>query len=93
MAKIEKRALLEELLKKQEALKVKISSIEAKLKNEENKKITRMKILAGAYTLEQYKGKMDKLGQMLDGFLTRNNDRLLFGLPALKEKTRKTIET
>jgi hypothetical protein len=43
---------------------------------------TRKKILIGAYFLEvKYKGKEEELTKIMDGFLIRDNDRALFGLP------------
>ena len=85
MAKKPHQEVLSALLKKQEALQNRIASIQARARKEEDRKLTRMKILAGAFVLEQHKGKMDKLAKMLEGYLTRDNDRKLFGLAPLKK--------
>jgi hypothetical protein len=83
---------LQALLKKQEALKNNIASLEARVRNEEDKKTTRMKILVGAYFMEKYKDKMSELVKMIDGFLTRDNDRKLFGLNPLQKEKKKIPE-
>ena len=86
MKKKPKDVILKALIQKQTVLKNRIASIEAKIRHEEDKKLTRMKILAGAYLLNQYKDKKNALGKMMDGFLTRDNDRILFGLTPLKNE-------
>ena len=72
--KIEK---IEEQMKK---LKQRLASEKAKIRNEERKDDTRRKILVGAYFMEKYQDNMDELTRMIDPFLTRENDRKLFGL-------------
>jgi len=70
-------------LKKQEALKNRIASIEARKRKEEDRMLTRKKILIGAFILEKYKNneqELQKLIQEMDGFLIRTNDRKLFNL-------------
>ena len=76
--------LLESLLKKQEALQNQIASVQARKRKEEDRVMTRKKILLGAYILEKSKMSPDdfeKLVKEMDTFLTRPNDRKLFGLP------------
>ena len=74
---------LSALLKKQESDKNRIASLKAKIRNEEDRHLTRKKILLGAYMLEHLKDskqEMESLIQKMDEFLTRPNDRRLFGL-------------
>lgn len=80
--------LLAELLKKQDALKNRIASIEARKRKEDDKLLTRKKILLGAFILEKYKDKpegLQTLVQEMDKFLTRANDRKIFNLPVIEE--------
>lgn len=77
---------LDVLLKKQEMLKNQIASVQARQRKEEDRKLTRMKILAGAFLIEQHKENISELSCKLDSFLTRKNDRLLFGLTPLEEQ-------
>jgi len=88
MTKLTTEQKLEGLLKKQNAIKNRISSITSRIRNEQDKRLTRKKILVGAYFLEKYKGEPNKLNEMLNGFLVRDNDRLLFGL-----QTKSKIDT
>jgi len=76
---------LDVLLQKQEQLKNQIASIQARQRKDEDRKLTRMKILAGAYFLEKYKEDMPELSKQLDHFLIRKNDRVLFGLQPLED--------
>lgn len=76
---------LQSLFEKQQIIKNRIASISLRIRSEQDKKITRKKILIGAYFLEKYKDDEGRLVQMLNGFLVRDNDRVLFGLsPILK---------
>jgi hypothetical protein len=83
---------LEALKQKQEALKNKITQVEAKAKVVAKKQDLRRKILLGAYFLEQAEkeGSVKELYQKLDGFLTRNSDRVLFDLPLLENNSKKS---
>lgn len=61
----------------------KMQSIRAKEQAQERKLDTRRKVLLGALLLEQMEGnetKKREIMMQLDSFLTRNNDRDLFGL-------------
>ena len=73
---------LEKLLKQQSMLDARIKAIKAREAYQERKNETRRKILAGAYILEQHTkdGTMHQLTKELDWYLTRKNDRALFGL-------------
>ncbi len=84
-------ATLEEQIKKQQEklaqLKARKQAIDARVKASESKKSrtddTRRRILIGAMVLDQWKNNSDseaKTKQALDKFLTKDNDRKLFGL-------------
>lgn len=56
----------------------------AKIKNEERAEETRKKILVGSFIMSQHPNPLK-----IQGFaesLTRDHDRILFGLPPLKQK-------
>ena len=60
----------------------------AKLTNQKRKEDTRRKVLIGAAILSKVQAgdwTNDQLLGLLDGYLTRNDDRALFDLPALPE--------
>lgn len=75
-------ATLERLLQQQLKLDTKIKAIKTREAYQERKNETRRKILAGAYILEKHRKEetMHLLNKELDWFLTRKNDRALFGL-------------
>lgn len=91
MASIDERiATLEEKLKQEKAKKQKIEArkraTEAKLNRAQD---TRRKILAGALVLEmmeQDETARTRFMAKLDGFLTRQDDRALFGLYPKREE-------
>jgi chaperonin cofactor prefoldin len=73
---------LTKLLQKKQKIEQQISNAKTRLKKVERAADTRKKILIGAYFLEvKYKGKEEELIKIMDGFLIRDNDRALFGLP------------
>ncbi|MGO9144774.1 MAG: hypothetical protein ACLQDF_00255 [Desulfomonilia bacterium] len=73
---------LTKLLQKKQKIEQQISNAKTRLKKVERAADTRKKILIGAYFLEvKYKGREDELIKIMDGFLVRDNDRALFGLP------------
>jgi len=77
-----KKDPLEKLLEKKQKIDQQIASAKSRMKKKERVDDTRKKILVGAYFLEvKYKDKENELIKILDGFLTRDNDRALFGLP------------
>ena len=92
MATIEERiAALEAKLKQEKARK---QQIEARKRAMESKKKrgadTRRKILVGALILarvERGEWPQEKLLAMLDASLTREDDRALFGLPAIQPQS------
>lgn len=70
-----------------------IKRIKSKLSKEKRKKDTRRKILIGSAILAKMKAEggnwsepwyEDNLRKMMDNYLTRNRDRLLFDLPIKK---------
>jgi hypothetical protein len=76
---------IENLEKKIKRLRARKVAEEAKLKKQAKKDDTRRKILIGAYYLDKAErdDTVAELYQRMDGFLTRDNDRELFGLPPL----------
>lgn len=80
---------------KAEALKLKLKQLKAKQEQQAARELTRMlkgqraedtrrKILIGALIMQQVeKGEVNReeLMDLLDGYLTRNDDRALFALP------------
>lgn len=76
--------LLKELKAKEEILKARIENLEIRQRKEEDRIMTRKKILIGAHILEKIKNDktaMSALTQELDRFLIRPHDRKLFDLP------------
>lgn len=73
---------IDKLKKKHKQLHARIQKLESSQKSKEKKKDTRRKILVGAYYLDKAKkeNSMDALSQVMDKFLTRKSDRLLFEL-------------
>lgn len=78
---------LARLREKQKTIAAQIQREENRLKREERKKDTRRKILVGAAAL--HKASKDSefnhwlIHHLLDGFLERDDDRALLGLPPL----------
>ena len=74
---------LEKLLQKEAQLKAQIQDAKARERTLEKKRDTRRKILVGAAVMAQVeRGDWPErdLKMMMDGFLTRENERELFGL-------------
>jgi len=91
MAQKDKQEYLQNLKKKQEQLKAKIQAVEAREKTKSRKQDTHRKILVGAYFLDKAakENTMEALRKELDGFLTRDSDRVLFDLPLKENKVEK----
>ena len=73
-----------EILKKQQGqLKAKIQALEASEFSRERKRETRRKILVGAYYLDKMRSenKFNELVSLMDSYLSRDSDRVLFNLP------------
>jgi hypothetical protein len=79
---------LEALIKKRAQLDTRIQNLKAKEASQQRKDDTRRKILVGSYILDKYQksGTMEKIIQELDKFLSKPNDRALFGLTPRDEK-------
>ena len=78
---------LEKLLQKEEQLKAQIQQAKAAERTLEKKRDTRRKILVGAAVMarvESGRWPKDDLLEMMDGFLTRPNERELFELDELE---------
>lgn len=78
---------IETLEKKINQLKARKAAEEARLREKAKKADTRRKILIGAYFLEEAEknGGVEALYRKMDSFLTRKNDRELFGLDPREE--------
>jgi DNA repair exonuclease SbcCD ATPase subunit len=79
---------LEKLLEKEKQLKAKIQAAKSRESEKQRKLDTRRKILIGAMIIEGMKNSAEyetKIRQNLDKYLTKNKDRVLFGLPEIKE--------
>lgn len=74
---------LEILKKQQDQLKAKIQALEASEFAKERKRETRRKILVGAYYLDKMRAddKFNELVSLMDTYLNRDYDRVLFNLP------------
>lgn len=84
-----KNVKLDSLKKKQEQLKAQIQALEAAEKTRERKQETRRKILMGAYYLDKARAenRFDDIVTLMDGYLNRDSDRVLFDLPPRKKKS------
>jgi|WetSurSiteA1Bulk_404760.scaffolds.fasta_scaffold429555_1 predicted nucleic acid-binding Zn-ribbon protein len=71
---------LEKLEEKKNQLQNQISNVKQRLQQAERQNDTRRKILVGAFFLEKYKDKFPELVKQIDPFLSRLQDRALFGL-------------
>ena len=71
---------LKKLEEKKNQIQNQISNVKQRLQQEERQKDTRRKILVGAFFLEKYKDKFPELVKQIDPFLSRPQDRALFGL-------------
>lgn len=74
---------LEKLKMQQAKIKARIQRTENLHKTRERKLQTRQKILIGSYYLDKAikENQMEHIKRLMDDFLTRDNDRLLFDLP------------
>lgn len=85
---------LEKLLQKEEQLKAQIQQAKAAERTLEKKRDTRRKILVGAAVMARVDAghwpKQDLL-EMMDGFLTRPNERELFELSVEDESADRTV--
>lgn len=81
----EKQAKIErELKQRKERILMQKRQQQMKLTNEKRKRETRKKVLIGAAMLAKIEAgewSRDNLTRLLDGYLKRDDDRALFGLP------------
>ena len=71
---------LESLLEKDKQLKKQIASERAKLTKAKRKEETRRKILVGSYFMDKFKDRPDELKDIMNHYLIRPDDRMLFEL-------------
>lgn len=73
---------ISKLKKQREVINARIQRMEALETSRERKRDTRRKILVGAYYLDKAKedGSMDKINKIMNDYLTRKSDRILFDL-------------
>lgn len=87
-----KPSKLDSLKKQQEQLKAKIQALEASETSRERKRETRRKILVGAYYLDKMReeNRFDEVVKLMDGYLSRDSDRVLFHLSPREKVKSKT---
>jgi len=78
---------IDKLKKQRDVLNARIQKFESAEKARERKRDTRRKILVGSYYLDHANknNSMNEICNIMDKYLTRNCDRILFNLP---EKTK-----
>lgn len=86
---------LEELLEKEKQIKAQIQSVQAAERKKKKKQETRRRFLIGSAIMAQVESgdfSQESLTTLMDGFLTRPNERALFELeiPATTELDKKT---
>ena len=86
MAKKSHEELLDRLAKQQDAIQNRIASLMARKRKDEDRILTRKKILIGAYMLEKLsETEQQAMIREMDTFLKRPLDRRLFGLPVASQ--------
>lgn len=90
---------IEDVKKRLKALNAKKQKMQAaerhKTREQKRKEDTRRKILLGAFYLQRMESNeidKEKILKSLDGFLTENRDRVLFGLPPLGDASNAKTE-
>jgi hypothetical protein len=78
---------LDSLKKKRDVINARIRLMQNREQSKERKDNTRRKILIGSYYLEQANknNSFDSVVKLMDSYLTRDSDRLLFGLKTVKK--------
>ena len=84
-----KLSKIEKLERQKQIIEAQLQKEKSRHKEQQRKDETRRKILLGALFLDKFRkeGTIESIKQELDNFLTRNNDRLLFGLQPLDNET------
>lgn len=80
---------LDKLKEQREKLNARILQQESRLKQNQRKIDTRKKILVGSYFLDQHKSdeKFNELTRLMESYLKRNSDRVLFNLAPLSDSS------
>ena len=75
------------LKKKRDIINARIRLVQNREQSKERKDNTRRKILIGSYYLDQANknNSFDDIVKLMDSYLIRDSDRLLFGLDSLKK--------
>ena len=83
-----KQGKLDALKKKNAQIKAQIQKLEASEKTQERKRDTRRKILVGAYFIDQANETKTfaEIVKIMDGYLKRNSDRVLFDLEPIEDR-------
>jgi hypothetical protein len=84
MARLNRTAQIRKLAEDEAKIRAKLAQLKAAESADERKRDTRRKVLIGSMLLrlvEQGEWTRERLDQMLDKYLTRSDDRALFGLP------------
>jgi hypothetical protein len=81
------KSALDRLKEQRTKLDARIQAAQARSKTSERKKETQRKILVGAYYLDQARknNRMDSIKKIMNAYLKRGSDRVLFDLPELVE--------
>ena len=79
---------LDSLKKKRDIINARIRLMQNKEQSKERKDNTRRKILIGSYYLEQANknNSFDSVVKLMDSYLTRDSDRMLFDLLPIKKQ-------
>ena len=78
---------LDSLKKKRDIINARIRLVQNREQSKERKDNTRRKILIGSYYLDQANknNSFDDIVKLMDSYLTRDSDRMLFGLEPIKK--------
>ena len=78
---------LDSLKKKRDIINARIRLVQNREQSKERKDNTRRKILIGSYYLDQANknNSFDEIIKLMDSYLTRDSDRMLFGLKPIKK--------
>ena len=79
---------LDSLKKKRNIINARIRLMQNREQSKERKDNTRRKILIGSYYLElsNKNNSFDSVVKLMDSYLTRDSDRMLFDLPPIKKQ-------
>jgi large subunit ribosomal protein L7/L12 len=78
---------LDSLKKKRDIINARIRLVQNREQSKERKDNTRRKILIGSYYLDQANknNSFNDIVKLMDSYLTRDSDRMLFDLPPIKK--------